>query len=93
MLYIAYVKARPDASGIEDRSRAWWNDGARPPGLRTIGIFGCIGTESPDIFVFDAGGHDDIETMVDYWRPVADLEVHPAVDLAARFRDQGMNVA
>jgi hypothetical protein len=93
MLYIAYVKARPDATGIEERSRAWWNDGARPPGLSTVGIYGCIGTGSPDIFVFDAAGHDDIETMVDYWSPVADLEVHPAVDLAARFRDQGMNVA
>jgi len=74
MLYIAYVKARPDASGIEERSRTWWNDGARPPGLRTA-------------------GHEDIEKMVDYWSAVADLEVHPAVDLAARFRDQGMNVA
>jgi hypothetical protein len=93
MLYIAYVKARPDATDIEGRSRTWWNDGARPPGLRTVGIYGCIGTASPDIFVFDAAGHDDIETMVDYWRPVADLEVVPAVDLAARFRDQGMNVA
>jgi hypothetical protein len=93
MLYIAYVKARPDASGIEERSRAWWNEGARPSGLRTVGIYGCIGTESPDIFVFDAAGHDDIETMVDYWRPVADLEVHPAVDLAERFRGQGMQIA
>jgi len=93
MLYIAYVKARPDATGIDELSRKWWNDGARPDGLRTIGIFGCIGTESPDIFVFDADSHDEIQTMVDYWRPVADLQIHPAVDLAEAFRSQGMNIA
>jgi hypothetical protein len=96
MLYIAYVKARAgaaDSSELEARSRKWWNEGARPEGLKTIGIFGCLGTESPDIFVFDAASHDDIQTMVDYWSPVADLEVHPAVDLAARFRGQGMNIA
>jgi hypothetical protein len=93
MLYIAYVKARPDATGIDKLSQKWWNDGARPAGLRTIGIFGCIGTESPDVFIFDADSHNEIQTMVDYWRPVADLVVHPAVDLAATFRAQGMNVA
>jgi hypothetical protein len=93
MLYIAYVRARPDATGIDERSRTWWNDGARPDGLRTVGIFGCIGTATPDIFVFDADSHNEIQTMVDYWRAVADLEVHPAVDLAEVFRAQGMNVA
>jgi hypothetical protein len=96
MLYIAYVKARSDASDgalMEERSREWWNNGARPAGLRTVGIFGCIGTASPDIFVFDADSHDEIQTMVDYWRGVAELEVHPAVDLAERFQSQGMNIA
>ena len=88
MLYIAYVKARAgaaDSSELEARSRKWWNEGARPEGLKTIGIFGCLGTESPDIFVFDAGSHDDIQT-------IADIEVHPAMDLAASFRQQGMNI-
>jgi Domain of unknown function (DUF3303) len=95
VLYIAYVKARSgaaDSSEIEARSRKWWNEGARPEGLKTVGIFGCLGTESPDIFVFDAESHDDIQTMVDYWRVIADIEVHPAMDLAASFRRQGMNI-
>ena len=96
MLYIAYVKARSGASDgalMEERSREWWNNGARPAGLRTVGIFGCIGTASPDIFVFDSDSHDEIQTMVDFWRGVAELEVHPAVDLVERFRSQGMNIA
>jgi hypothetical protein len=95
MLYIAFVKARlesTDGVGIEERSRRWWNEGARPDGLKTVGLFGCVGTVSPDIFVFDADGHDDIQTMVEYWQGVADLEIHPAVDLAESFRRQGMNV-
>src|SRR5439155_25730064 len=50
MLYIAYVKARAgaaDSSEIEARSRKWWNEGTRPEGLKTVGIGGCLGTESP----------------------------------------------
>jgi len=93
MLYVAYVKAKPDSGDVTELSRKWWNGGAKPAGLRTVGIFGCIGTGSPDIFVFDADSHDEIQAMVDYWHVIADLEVHPAVDLAASFRDQGMNVA
>jgi hypothetical protein len=95
MLYLAFVRTRQggDPAQVAERSRKWWNDGARPPGLRTIGIYGCIGTASPDVFVFDADGHDDIQAMVNYWRPSLELEVHPAVDLAEAFRRQGMDIA
>lgn len=93
MLYIAYVKARPGGGDVTEKSRKWWNEGARPAGLRTVGIYGCIGTNSPDVFIFDADSHAEIQTMVDYWRDIADLDVHPATDLAETFRAQGMTVA
>jgi hypothetical protein len=95
MLYIAFVKARSQPSegaAVEDLSRRWWNEGARPEGLRTVAIFGSLGT-TPDVFVFEADNHDDVQTMVTFWNRVAELDVHPAVDLAEAFRKQGMNVA
>ena len=64
MLYIAYVKARPDATGIEQLSRKWWNDGARPDGLRTIGIYGCIGT---DLYT-DVGVHETVAKLSTMWQ-------------------------
>lgn len=96
MLYIAFVTARSQPSGgasVEDLSRRWWNEGTRPPDLRTVAIYGSLGTSSPDVFVFDAASNDDIQQMVTFWSPVAQLDVHPAVDLAEAFRRQGMNVA
>lgn len=32
-----------------------------------------------------------IGTMIDYWKEV-EFEIHPALDLAATFRQQGMNI-
>jgi hypothetical protein len=96
MLYIAFVKARSQpAAGVtvEDLSRRWWNEGERPAGLQTVAIFGSLGTSSPDVFVFEAAGHDDIQTMVTFWARVAEIDVHPATDLAEAFRRQGMNIA
>jgi hypothetical protein len=46
-----------------------------------------------DVMVFDAQSHDDIRQMINYWRETTDFEVHPAVDLASMFRQQGMKVA
>jgi hypothetical protein len=95
MLYLAFVRAKAAAAGTEVQtlSRQWWNEGARPEGVTTIAIYGSVGTSCPDVFVFDAATHDDIERVVQHWSPVADLDVHPAVDLADRFRQQGMNIA
>ena len=46
-----------------------------------------------DVLVFEAQSHDDIREMVNFWRDTTDFEVHPAIDLAANFRQQGMKVA
>jgi hypothetical protein len=96
MLYLAFVRAKPlpaETVRVDELSRRWWNEGERPAGLKTIAIFGSLGTTSPDVFVFDTDTHGDIQTMVSFWSGIADLEVHPAVDLADAFRRQGMDVA
>ena len=95
MLYIAFVKNRPQtAPGTVDmqaKSRRWWNEGAKPTGLKTVGFYGAVGTRTRAVIVFEALSHEDIRTMIDYWNEV-EFEVHPALDLAAVFRRQGMNV-
>ena len=94
MLYIAFIKSRPGFAAETDivaKSRKWWNEGAKPAGLKTVGFFGALGSDTPDVVVFEAENHDDIRTMVDYWREVQ-FEIHPAVDLAQIFRAQGMKI-
>jgi uncharacterized protein DUF3303 len=97
MLYLAFFKLKPGISvgspQIIEKSRKWWDGGAKPTGLKTIGAYGCLGTEARDVLVFEAESHDDIRELVNYWRDTTDFEVHPAVDLAASFKQQGMNVA
>jgi hypothetical protein len=78
---------------IIEKSHKWWDGGAKPAGLKTVGVFGCLGTEARDVLVFEAESHDDIREMVNFWPDTTDFEVHPAVDLAANFRQQGMKVA
>jgi len=43
-------------------------------------------------FRCEAENHADIRKMIDYWKEV-EFEIHPALDLAAMFRAQGMNIA
>jgi hypothetical protein len=97
MLYVAFFKIRPgfsvDSAEIIEKSHKWWDGGAKPAGIKTVGVFGCLGTEARDVLVFEAQSHDDIREMVNFWRDTTDFEVHPAVDLAANFRQQGMKVA
>lgn len=97
MLYIAFFKNKPGISvgseKIIEMSRKWWDEGGKPAGLKTIGAFGCLGTETRDVLVFETQSHDDIRQMVNYWSETTDFEIHPAVDLAAMFRQQGMKVA
>src|ERR1700692_1026815 len=41
MLYIAFIKSRPGFAAETDivaKSRKWWNEGAKPSGLKTIGF-------------------------------------------------------
>ena len=96
MLYIAFVKNKPGTVlgnvDIMAKSRKWWNEGDKPAGLKTIGFYGALGTDTPDVYVFEAQDHEDIRKMIDYWKEV-EFEVHPALDLATLFRQQGMNVA
>jgi hypothetical protein len=77
---------------IVAKSRKWWNEGAKPAGLNTVRFYGARGSDTPDVVVFEAEHHDDIRTMIEYWREVQ-FEIHPAVDLAQIFRAQGMKIA
>jgi hypothetical protein len=95
MLYIAFIKSRPGITAETDiiaKSRKWWNEGAKPAGLKTIGFYGALGSDTPDVVVFESSNHDDIRTMIEYWREVS-FEVHPAVDMAQVFRAQGMKIS
>jgi len=95
MLYIAFIKSRPGITAETDiiaKSRKWWNEGAKPAGLKTIGFYGALGSDTPDVVVFESLNHDDIRTMIEYWREVS-FEVRPAVDMAQVFRAQGMKIS
>jgi Protein of unknown function (DUF3303) len=96
MLYIAFVKNKPrwqlEHVDLVAKSRRWWNEGERPAGLKTVGFYGSLGTETPDVIVFEASDHQDIRKMIEFWNEI-DFEVHPAVDLAELFRKQGMKIA
>ncbi len=96
MLYIAFMKNKPGTVlgnvDIMDKSKKWWNEGDRPAGLKTVAIYGALGTDAYDVLVFEADDHEDIRKMVDYWKEV-EFEIHPAIDLADTFRKQGMNIA
>ena len=95
MLYIAFIKSRPGFASETDivaKSRKWWNEGGKPSGLKTVGFYGALGSDTPDVVVFESSSHDDIRTMIEYWSEVQ-FEVHPAVDLAEVFRAQGMKIS
>jgi hypothetical protein len=94
MLYLAFVKNRPQFASKEEivaKSRKWWNEGGKPTGLKISSFYGVLGSDTPDVVVFDASNHEDIRTMIEYWREVQ-FEVHPAVDLPESFRAQGMKI-
>jgi hypothetical protein len=77
---------------IVAKSRKWWNEGGKPAGIKTICFYAALGSDTPDVVVFDASSHEDIRTMIEYWREVQ-FDVHPALDLAENFRAQGMKIA
>ncbi len=96
MLYVAFVKNKPramfDNMDLMRKSQRWWNEGSKPAGIRTVAFYGSLGTDTPDVYVFETDNHDDIRKMLDYW-PEVDFDVHPAFDMAARFIQQGMKVS
>ena len=94
MLYIAFIKSRPGLTSETDivaKSRKWWNEGGKPAGIKTSCFYAALGSDTRDVVVFDASNHEDIRTMIEYWREVQ-FEVHPALDLADTFRAQGMTI-
>ncbi len=94
MLYIAFARNRAQAGGggdLQAKSRKWWNEGAKPSGLKTVAFYGAVGSSTHSVVVFEAANHEDIRTMLNYWNEL-EFDVHPAVDLAEIFRKQGMHV-
>jgi len=96
MLYIAFIKSKPGTVlgnvDIMAKSRKWWNEGDSPAEIKTVGFYGALSSDTPDVYVFEAANHEDIRKMLDYWKEV-EFDIHPAVDLAASFRAQGMNLS
>jgi len=97
MLYIALYKNKPGVAlkskDVIEKSRKWWNEGGKPAGIKTLAIYGALGSEAPDVLIFEANHHDDIRKMISFWRDTTDFQVFPAVDLGADFKKQGMKVA
>ncbi|MFI5046495.1 MAG: DUF3303 domain-containing protein [Acidimicrobiia bacterium] len=89
---MAFARLRPGqaSSDLIKKSEQWWNDGGRPPGLRTIAGYGCLGT-GPNVFVFETDDHEDLRKQVHFWSEF-DFEIHPAVELLEEWRRQGMHV-
>ena len=61
MLYIAFIKSKPGTVlgnvDIMAKSRKWWNEGDRPGGIKTVGFYGALSSETPDVYVFEAASH------------------------------------
>src|ERR1043166_117053 len=91
MLYIAFAKSKSGTvignTDIMAKSRKWWNEGDRPAGLKTVGFYGALGTNTPDVYIFEADSHEDIRKMIDYWKEV-EFDIHPALDFADMYRKQ-----
>jgi len=49
----------------------------RPAGLKTVGFYGALGTDTPDVYVFEAQSPEDVRTVIDYWKEV-EFDTHPA---------------
>ena len=79
MLYVAFIKNRPrwqlGHTDLQAKSRRWWNEGGRPAGIQTLGFYGTLGTETPDVIIFEAASHER-SGAAQYGRPR--VEVHPA---------------
>lgn len=92
MLYIAFVRLRPEHASVDliEKSRQWWNNGERPPGLRTLVGYGALGA-APNVFVFETDDHEDLRKQTHFWNEF-DFEIYPAVELLGEWRQQGMHV-
>jgi Protein of unknown function (DUF3303) len=97
MLYVAFYKNKPGVAlknkDVMDKSRKWWNEGGKPKGMKTVAVYGALGSDAPNVIVFETDSHDDIRKMISFWRDTTDFQVYPGIDLAADFRKQGMKVS
>ena len=97
MLYVAFYRNKPGVAlkskDVVEKSRKWWNEGGKPKGMKTVSLYGALGSNAPDVFVFETDDHDDIRKMISFWRDTTDFEVYPGLDLGADFRKQGMKVS
>jgi hypothetical protein len=92
MLYIAFVTLREgrDRADLIEKSRKWWNEGGRPPGLKTVAGYGSIGA-APNVLVFETDDHEDLRKQVHFWDDF-EFEVYPALELLELWKQQGMEV-
>ena len=64
---IAFVKNKPRWQladvDLTPKSRQWWNEEQKPAGLRTVGFWGSLSSEAPDVIVFEAESHEDIRKV------------------------------
>ncbi len=97
MLYVAFYKNKPGVAlksmDVVEKSQKWWNEGAKPAGIKTIAVYAALSSDAPDVLVFETDNHDDIRKMISFWRDTTDFQVFPGLDLGADFRRQGMKVA
>ena len=94
MLFIGFLTIdRNDRRGpeIAEKAAKWWNEGQRPSELEIVASYGAVGTNTPDVLVFEADDNLDIQKMVNFWAPV-EITVHPAIDLLEYWRTQGMEI-
>jgi hypothetical protein len=94
MMYIGFLtidrndRRKPE---IAEKAKKWWNDGEAPKGLKIVASYGAVGTNTPDVLVFESEDNLDIQKMVSFWAPVG-IEIHPAFDLLDYWRTQGMAI-
>jgi len=53
MLYAALYRNKPGVTlkskDVIDKSRKWWNEGGKPAGIKTLAIYGTLGTAVPEL--------------------------------------------
>ncbi len=96
MLYVAFFKIKPGLTAgspeIVEKSSQMVGPGRKARGSQDRRCLRLPGHRHPRRADLRGPNHDDIREMVNFWRDTTDFEVHPAVDLAVTFKQQGMKV-
>ena len=68
MLYVAFFKIKPGLTAgspeIIEQSRKWWDGGGKPAGLKTVGVFSCLGTETRDVLIFETQSEERLVSLL-----------------------------